>query len=221
MRSVRGFVVLVSIAVIAAACTGTTSTADGTGPPVSGSPAATGLDKLQHLIFIVQENRSFDQYFGTYPGADGIPTNPDGSFSVCVVDKIMGGQCVPPYVTRSIDQEGGPHNHVASVRDVDGGKMDGFIDSLPPRPTKCWTTPTLPDCNVQLGPEGQPDVMSTQRRAAIPNYWAYADHYTLQDHMFAPVDSWTLSSHLFLVSEWSAACANPNDPMSCHSDINL
>jgi len=88
MRSVRGFVVLVSIAVIAAACTGTTSTADGTGPPVSGSPAATGLDKLQHLIFIVQENRSFDQYFGTYPGADGIPTNADGSFSVCVPDKF-------------------------------------------------------------------------------------------------------------------------------------
>ena len=79
----------------------------------------------------------------------------------------------------------------------------------------------MPDCNVQLGPQGQPDVMSTQRRAAIPNYWAYADHYTLQDHMFAPVDSWTLPSHLFLVSEWSAACSNPTDPMSCHTDINL
>ena len=59
--------------------------------------------------------------------------------------------------------------------------MDGFIDSLPPRPTKCWTTPTRPECDVQLGPQGQPDVMSTQRRAAIPNYWAYADHYALQD----------------------------------------
>jgi phospholipase C len=32
-----------------------------------------GLHKLKHLIFIVQENRSFDHYFGTYPGADGIP----------------------------------------------------------------------------------------------------------------------------------------------------
>ena len=39
--------------------------------------------------------------------------------------------------------------------------------------------------------------------------------------MFAPVDSWTLPSHLFLVSEWSAACSNPTDPMSCHTDINL
>src|SRR6476661_4666014 len=96
MRSVRGFVVLVSIAVIAAACTGTTSTADGTGPPVSGSPAATGLDKLQHLIFIVQENRSFDQYFGTYPGADGIPTDSNGIPTVCNPDPY-DGQCVKPY----------------------------------------------------------------------------------------------------------------------------
>ena len=31
-----------------------------------------GIFKLDHLIFIVQENRSFDHYFGTYPGADGL-----------------------------------------------------------------------------------------------------------------------------------------------------
>jgi len=221
MRPVRGFVALVSLAVIAAACTGTTSTTDGTGPPASGSPAATGLDKLQHLIFIVQENRSFDQYFGTYPGADGIPTSADGSFSVCVPDKFQGDACVPPYTTRSIDQDGGPHTHAASVRDVDGGAMDGFISSLPTRPTMCWVDRTRPECKVQLGPQGQPDVMSTQTRAMIPNYWDYADHFTLQDRMFAPTDSWTLPAHLFLVSAWSAACTDPTDPMSCKTDINL
>ena len=99
--------------------------------------------------------------------------------------------------------------------------MNGFIDSLPARATKCWTDRTRPECDVQLGPEGQPDVMSTQSRHAIPNYWAYADHYVLQDAMFAPVDSWTLPAHLFLVSAWSAACSNPADPMSCQTDINL
>ena len=52
-------------------------------------------DKLDHLIFIVQENRSFDHYFGTYPGADGIPTKPDGSFAVCVPDPWQGGQVRP------------------------------------------------------------------------------------------------------------------------------
>ena len=38
-------------------------------------PTRCRRSKLEHLIFIVQENRSFDHYFGTYPGADGIPTN--------------------------------------------------------------------------------------------------------------------------------------------------
>src|SRR3954462_3963540 len=41
--------------------------------------AAPGLTRIQHVIVIVQENRSFDTYFGTYPGADGIPRNADGT----------------------------------------------------------------------------------------------------------------------------------------------
>jgi len=212
----------VLVVVVAAACTaGGSKEPPSTTTPAPTSAAPEGLQKLEHLIFIVQENRSFDQYFGTYPGADGIPTNPDGSFSVCVPDTFQADVCVPPYVTRSDNQDGGPHNHVASLRDVNGGKMNGFIDSLPARASKCWTDRTRPECDVQLGPQGQPDVMSTQSRSAIPNYWDYADHYVLQDAMFAPVDSWTLPAHLFLVSAWSAACSDPTDPMSCRSDINL
>ena len=44
--------------------------------------------------------------------------------------------------------------------------------------------------------------------------------YVLHDRMFAPVDSWTLPSHLFLVSGWSATCPDLNDPMSCVSDLD-
>ena len=44
-----------------------------------------GIHKIQHVIVVMQENRSFDSYFGTYPGADGIPM-PDGRPSVCVPD---------------------------------------------------------------------------------------------------------------------------------------
>jgi phospholipase C len=60
--------------------------------------------------------------------------------------------------------------------------------------------------------------MGYHTAAEIPNYWAYAKRYLLQDHMFAPSDSWTLPSHLFLVSAWSASCPVLTDPMSCHSD---
>ncbi|HEY4914300.1 MAG TPA: alkaline phosphatase family protein, partial [Candidatus Dormibacteraeota bacterium] len=42
--------------------------------PSPTSVATTGIHKIQHVVVIMQENRSFDQYFGTFPGADGLPT---------------------------------------------------------------------------------------------------------------------------------------------------
>ena len=41
---------------------------DGGGGDASATP-----HEIKHVIVIMQENRSFDQYFGTFPGADGIP----------------------------------------------------------------------------------------------------------------------------------------------------
>ena len=49
------------------------------GPPVLSGPAPPtpainpDIHKIKHVVVIMQENRSFDTYFGTYPGADGIP----------------------------------------------------------------------------------------------------------------------------------------------------
>jgi phospholipase C len=222
-RRVRWVVaLLVTAAVSCTAATGTTSAPTSTEP--SDVVAATfpeGAAKLEHLIFILQENRSFDHYFGTYPGADGIPTKPDGSFDVCVPDPWQGGVCVPPYITDEVDFDGGRHDEWAAHRDVAGGQMNGFVASLDPRPTKCWVDRTQPQCATYLGPDGQPDVMSTLARASIPNYWAYADRFALQDRMFASADSWTLPSHLFLMSAWSAYCPDPTDPMSCRSNLSL
>jgi len=53
----------------------------------------------------------------------------------------------------------------------------------------------------------------------IPNYWTYAKDFVLQDHLFESVDSWSLPSHLYLVSGWSAHCAQPSDPMSCRTAV--
>jgi phospholipase C len=49
----------------------------------------------------------------------------------------------------------------------------------------------------------------------IPNYWAYARNYVLQDRMFSPVSSWSLPTHLYLVSAWAAHCSKKNVAMSC------
>ena len=44
--------------------------------------ALAGIHKIRHVVVIMQENRSFDSYFGTYPGADGLPRR-NGRFTVC------------------------------------------------------------------------------------------------------------------------------------------
>ena len=51
--------------------------------------------------------------------------------------------------------------------------------------------------------------------ADIPNYWAYAKDFVLQDHMFQSDASWSLPSHLYMVSGWSAHCSVPGVAFSC------
>jgi phospholipase C len=53
----------------------------------------------------------------------------------------------------------------------------------------------------------------------LPNYWAYARSFVLQDHMFEPALSWSLVSHLDMVSGWSAKCSDPTRPSTCQTDL--
>src|SRR6266487_1754287 len=100
-----------------------------TSSPSGGeNPDAKGMFKLDHLIFVVQENRSFDEYFGTFPGADNIPAK-HGKFTVCVPDPVLD-KCVPPYHNPYLRGDGGPHAQPNSIVDINGGRMDGFIQSV-------------------------------------------------------------------------------------------
>jgi phospholipase C len=202
------------------ATSGQATTGDGApATTAAGTGATKGIDKLQHLIFIVQENRSFDHYFGTFPGADGIPMR-GGKPTACIPDPLLH-HCDRPYHSTSQYQDGARHDHPAAVDDVNGGKMDGFVRVASMKAKSCAGSRSGPACASKLGPQGQPDVMSYHTAAEIPNYWSYAKRYVLQDAMFAPVDSWTLPSHLALVSAWSASCSDPTDPMSCRSNLYL
>ncbi len=190
------------------------------------APKATipqGIFKLDHLIFIVQENRSFDQYFGTFPNANGFPRKPGGALRTCLVPDPVLGHCVGPYHAKSWISTGGPHGMLDAVRDVDGGKMDGFVlSAMHSGNTKyCAYHPYATVCASHVGPQHQPDVMSYFNGTDIPNYWTYARDFVLQDNMFESVDSYTLPSHMFLVSGWAASCKSSTDPMSCTSDARV
>jgi len=166
--------------------------------------ALQGIHKIQHVIIIMQENRSFDSYFGVYPGAAGIPMQ-GGVPTVCVPDP-MTGKCVAPFVDHLDQNPGAPHTATDSLADIDGGKMDGFIADAE---TRCKPGHK---CTAD-------EVMGYHVRSDIPNYWAYAKNFVLDEHMFESVASWSFTSHLAMVSAWAAKCPNPANPMSCTSDL--
>ena len=175
-----------------------------------------GIHQIQHIVIIMQENRSFDEYFGTYPGADGIPMK-NGVPTVCVPDPETK-QCVKPYHDPNVVNTGGGHGVGAALTDLDGGKMDGFIEVQRAAVQTYCQHNDDPAC-VQGMMGSQPDVMGYHDRREIPNYWAYADNFVLQDHMFKSIPTWSMPVHLWMVSEWSAKCTS-HDPISCRTELD-
>ena len=202
-----------ALVVVAAGCSSGSSPPTAQVERVSGGPTGSyivppGIHKIKHVIVVMQENRSFDSYFGTFPGANGIPMN-NGVPTACVPDP-SNGTCVAPYVDHADVNGGGPHNYANATSDVNGGKMNGFIGEAELGKKGC-ADPTDPACTKS----GTPDVMGYHTQSDIPNYWTYANDFVLQDHMFEPNASWSLPAHLFLVSEWAAHCTQEDNPSTC------
>jgi phospholipase C len=83
-------------------------------PTTAADQLALARRKIKHVVFIVKENRTFDTYFGRFPGADGVTRG-----------TICNGSTVP--LTRASDTTADVEHHfVPAIRAVDGGKMDCF-----------------------------------------------------------------------------------------------
>lgn len=141
--------------------------------PAPGPPP--GLDKIRHVIWISQENRSFDSYFGTYPGADGIPQG------TCLPVLPGSKRCVKPFHQKlqslPCDMS---HEWPVAHAAYDNGWMNGFI----------WA-------------EGTTNAVGYYDAKDIPNYWAYARHYTLDDHFFSSLNGPSLPNHVYMVAAQS------------------
>jgi phospholipase C len=190
------------------------------------APAAAtdaGIHRIKHVVIVMQENHSFDNYFGTYPGADGIPGLAGNPGTVpCVPDPNVGG-CDKPYHDTHLSGDGGPHFQESAVADIDKGKMDGFVGeaegTTPDTKTVGCVVNAEPPVN-EPAPVGDRclDVMGYHTASEIPNYWTYAHDFVLQDHMFEPAQAWSEVSHLYAVSGWSAQCSNASGPFTCVAD---
>jgi Phosphoesterase family len=110
---VRRSLLVVALTCIALAAVFALTAPAGTHRKTAKAPA--GIHKIKHVIVIMQENRSFDHYFGTYPGADGFPRDAEGGFAVCVPDPAKG-DCQRPYHDTSDLNAGGRLHRAGGIR---------------------------------------------------------------------------------------------------------
>jgi phospholipase C len=84
------------------------------GPAALRRQVTLARRKIEHVVFLIKENRTFDHYFGTFPGADGATEG-----------ITCDGQTVPlvQALDRTLDVE---HSFVAGLRAVNGGRMNCF-----------------------------------------------------------------------------------------------
>jgi phospholipase C len=179
--------------------------------PALATPAE-GIHNIQHVVMVMQENRTFDNYFGTYPGANGIPRG------VCLPDPVHK-TCGRPYHNSLDLNTGGPHGTESSVNDINGGKMDGFVSVAQARQKCPHNGGTCSPCTEQQL-KACIDVMGYHDAREIPNYWTYAQNYVLNDNMFASGASWSVPAHLFMVSGWSARCGGLHNPLECTETLS-
>jgi phospholipase C len=149
-------------------------------------------NQIQHIVFFVKENRSFDNYFGKFPGAEGA-TSGDTS----------AGTTVPLLPAPDIEPSDLCHFESCALTAMDGGRMDQFDVMVGPP-----ANPVTPNLRSYV----QFD------QAGIPNYWAYASTYTLADHLFSSTWGPSFPNHLFTIAAQSGGASG--DPVSTAGGIH-
>ncbi|MFZ0285878.1 MAG: alkaline phosphatase family protein [Terriglobales bacterium] len=133
-----------------------------------------GASLIKHFVFLIKENHSFDNYFGQFPGAAGATKG-----------KLSDGKVVtlgPMPDTTSHDIG---HTTANTLTGMDNGKMDGFD-------------------LIDLGNDNG-DLLAYRQfgEAGIPNYWYYAQHFTLADEMFSSYHGPSYPNHFYTVGATS------------------
>jgi phospholipase C len=144
-----------------------------TGKIAGKSNTSKDISVIQHIVFIIKENRSFDEYFGLYPGADGATTG------VTSTGQVINLERTPDEV---IDMG---HDWTSGITAIDGGKMDRFD--------------IIQDGNYN----GEYLSYSTMTQADIPNYYNYAQNFVLSDQTFSSLHGPTLPNHLYAIAAQS------------------
>ncbi len=113
----------------------------------------------------------------------------------------------------------GPHTPNAAVADIDDGittdKQDGYVQQQTVGLNNCLKNKKSSSCSDNLDGTLRHDAVGYHNSRDIPNYWAYAQNFVLQDRLFAGVRSWSVPVHLDLLSEWVATCSDSSNAWTC------
>jgi phospholipase C len=154
------------------------------GAPDAGASGGDGGYPITHVIVIVKENHTFDNYFGSFPGAEGTSTYrlSDGGTGAC-------GRA-PQNLLRDLDHG---HGDGAGLTDWNDGGMNGW-DRVP-----------------RTSVNGDNLAYAQYLEEDIPNYWAYARTFTLGDHFFSEMIGPSFPGHTILLAAQAAwALDNPD-----------
>jgi phospholipase C len=171
---------------------------------------ANSKTKIQHLIFIIQENHSFDNYFGTYPGANGFP--PNVSIPINLTDTKLG--FVSPYhlnATTRVSIVGDELPPGIADPDELSTESSSYVspfhlvnESLGQDLRHTWEVAHEAYDNGKMdgfvAAEGSNLTMGYYDRSDIPFYWDYADEYVLDDNFFSSLMGPSFPNHLYIAS---------------------
>jgi phospholipase C len=163
-----------------AACTGNGTP---TPSPSFPRPAPETVDTqwpIKRAIYLMMENRSFDNYFGAFPGANGTTTGDRDGKEVPLIHS-------PEWLPGDLR-----HSHEQALLHYDGGKMDGFAHSVTP----------------EFAPVSAAYAYSQVKEEDIPNYWHWARNHVLCDNFFASAMGASYPQHLYMVSGQSRGVVN-------------
>jgi phospholipase C len=168
-----------SLVVALTACSGGVASLPGTSGVPLAMPAvqedAPSAHRIKHVIILVQTNRSFDNLFGHFPGADGAKS---GLMSDGTVIKLKKTKLYDPKLYQN--------SHQAFLVEYDGGKMDR------------WNL-----VYVNLAPCSTCAYAFVDPKQIKP-YWTLAKQYVLADHMFSTESSGDFTAHQDLIRGNSA-----------------
>jgi phospholipase C len=191
MESRRVFSLVLTVALMAfSGCGGIRSLPNS--EPANVPPARAESSPIEHVVIVIQENRSFNDFFATFPGADGTTTGKVAVEPLCGIKKP--GTIALKAADLFVPQDLG-HRYSNYVASRDGGKMDGF------------------DRGLFVDQDGLECTYPYQytKPSQIEPYWDLAKQYVLAEHMFQTEGSDSFTAHQDLIA--GGTQVNPNEAL--------